>query len=102
MVNETELNGIIACGLDAADLLVEGRRYRYLVFDRTARQRASGLSPSEWDVACRLVDGESHKAIAAGRGTSPRTVDNQVASLFGKLGIQSRNELAEALLVDHG
>jgi DNA-binding CsgD family transcriptional regulator len=50
MVNETELNGTIAGGLDAADLLVEGQRYRYLAFDRKERQCASGLSPSEWDV----------------------------------------------------
>lgn len=35
----------------------------------------------------------SNAEIAERRGTSPRTVANQVASLFRKLGVASRSEL---------
>jgi DNA-binding NarL/FixJ family response regulator len=51
------------------------------------------LSACEWEV-CRLsIQGETHVGIAAARGTSRRTVANQLASAFHKLGISGRGAL---------
>lgn len=57
----------------------------------------SSLTPSERDVALRASGGESNRQIARGRGTSERTVANQLASIFAKLGVGSRAELAARL-----
>ncbi len=45
------------------------------------------LSPGEWEVARAAIEGKSHAQIADARGTSRRTVANQLASVFGKIGI---------------
>ncbi len=54
----------------------------------------SPLSEAELAVKEALLRGESNAEIAHARGTSVRTVANQVASLFRKLGVRSRAELA--------
>ena len=51
------------------------------------RNLAQRLSPGEWDVARAAIEGKSHAEIARARGTSPRTIANQLASVFGKTGI---------------
>ncbi len=53
-----------------------------------------GLSPSERDIVARVLRGQSNAAIASARGTSPRTVANQLAAIYSKLGVRSRRELA--------
>jgi DNA-binding NarL/FixJ family response regulator len=55
------------------------------------------LSPIERDVALAILEGLSNAAIAARRRTSERTVANQVASIFRKLGVSSRRELQTRL-----
>jgi DNA-binding CsgD family transcriptional regulator len=52
-----------------------------------------GLSAAELEVARLAVDGCSNHEIAALRRTSTRTVANQMASIFRKLGVGSRHEL---------
>jgi DNA-binding CsgD family transcriptional regulator len=59
------------------------------------------LTDAERDVALRVVRGESNAAIAKARGTHVRTVANQLAALFRKLGVASRAEL-RALLARGG
>lgn len=54
----------------------------------------SGLSEAERQVAGLLVSGATNADIAQRRGTSERTVANQVQSIFRKLGARSRAELA--------
>jgi DNA-binding NarL/FixJ family response regulator len=44
-----------------------------------------------------LIAGASHRAIAHARGTSVRTVANQVASILRKLNVGSRVDLFVAL-----
>jgi DNA-binding CsgD family transcriptional regulator len=56
-------------------------------------ENAVNLSSAESDVACHLLAGRSNREIAALRRCSTRTVANQVASLFRKLGVSSRLEL---------
>lgn len=59
-----------------------------------AARRAAALSPAERDVVAQILEGRSNADIARARGTSPRTVANQIQSLFRKLGVGSRAELA--------
>jgi DNA-binding CsgD family transcriptional regulator len=61
---------------------------------------ASAFSRAEFDVAQRLLEGNSYAQIARHRQTSTRTIANQVASIFNRVGVSSRHELAQRLLVD--
>jgi DNA-binding CsgD family transcriptional regulator len=53
------------------------------------------LAPAERDIVRGVLAGRSNAEIARGRGTSPRTVANQLAALFRKLGVGSRAELVK-------
>ena len=55
------------------------------------------LTDSEREIALDLVRGFTSTAIATRRGSSPLTVTSQVRSLYGKLGVGSRVELAARL-----
>lgn len=61
-----------------------------------ACEPAAALTDSESHVLELLLDGMTNAEIAARRGTTPRTVANQVQSLFDKLGVRSRLELVTA------
>src|SRR5262249_46166005 len=65
--------------------------------DHPARKGASShwqtLSKAERDVAILAVAGWHNSAIAVRRGTSTRTVDAQISSIFQKLTINSREEI---------
>lgn len=50
------------------------------------------LSDAERAVVTGIVGGKRVAAIARERGTSPRTVSNQLASVYRKLGVCSRRE----------
>jgi len=65
------------------------------VLQRTPK--TSLLTRAEEDVTRLLLAGCSNSSIAEQRGTSIRTVCNQVASIFKKLGVSSRLELARKL-----
>jgi DNA-binding NarL/FixJ family response regulator len=56
--------------------------------------RCSELTPAELEVARCAVAGMSNRAIARWRQSSIRTVANHIASVFRKLGVGSRAELA--------
>lgn len=53
----------------------------------------TGLSPAESEVAAHILKGRTNAQIATIRGASDRTVANQVANVFRKLGVSSRLEL---------
>ena len=55
---------------------------------------ATDLGAGEKEVLALLLDGCDNASIARARGTSARTTANQVASIFRKLGVASRAELA--------
>jgi DNA-binding NarL/FixJ family response regulator len=62
---------------------------------------AAGLTQAERDVVAGLVSGRRMAAIARERGTSPRTVAQQIASIYRKIGVSSRRELlAQPWLTD--
>lgn len=79
-------------GADLFSVRMGARSYAVLSFPRPADTPVS-LSPAEQDVLELLLVGGSNREIARVRGTSERTVANQVASLFAKLGVKSRSEL---------
>src|SRR5690606_13440073 len=56
------------------------------------------LSGAEHAVARLLVEGKSYAEMAWLRGTSVRTVANQVASIFQKTGVSGRAEFLSALV----
>ena len=51
------------------------------------------LTPAEAEVARLALCGLSNAEIAEKRGRAVRTIANQLASIFDKLGISSRDEL---------
>jgi DNA-binding NarL/FixJ family response regulator len=55
------------------------------------------LTRAEQSIVLELVAGACHRDIAMARGTSERTVANQVASIFRKLNVGSRLDLFVAL-----
>ncbi len=61
--------------------------------DDVRRALAPLLTGAEYEVALGLVAGRCNAEIAAERGTSIRTVDNQVREVLRKLQIGSRFEL---------
>lgn len=78
-----------------------GARFVYLaVDDRLPAAALERLSPAEAAVARLVAEGFSNEAIARARGVSPRTVANQLASTYAKLGVGSRVELIVALRGD--
>jgi DNA-binding NarL/FixJ family response regulator len=73
---------------------VAGKEMAVLSYPLPPADLPKGLTEAERDVALAICAGRSNAEIAMQRGTSPRTVANQVASLFAKLGLRSRYELA--------
>jgi DNA-binding NarL/FixJ family response regulator len=57
----------------------------------------ASLSKAERAIVDGLLGGKGIAAIACERGTSPRTVANQIASTYQKLGVSSRRELLALL-----
>lgn len=60
---------------------------------RPDNQLKSCLSPAEFEVTRLLIEGRSYVEVARLRKTSKRTVANQLASAFHRLGISGRAEL---------
>ncbi|MCR9161565.1 MAG: response regulator transcription factor [Nannocystaceae bacterium] len=58
---------------------------------------AERLTPSERDVVRMVLAGKDNASIARARGSSVRTVANQVAAVLRKTGTQTRSDLAATL-----
>src|SRR5262249_5907628 len=71
-----------------------GRRYAALWFSKSMAAAAAALAAAECEVASMLVAGWSNEAIAKARRVSRSTVANQARSIYTKLGVSSRAELA--------
>ena len=74
------------------ELLATGERVRR----RTVETRDE-LTPQERQIARLARDGLSNPEIGARLFLSPRTVEWHLRKVFTKLGIRSRQELADAL-----
>ncbi|MBK8410616.1 MAG: helix-turn-helix transcriptional regulator [Sandaracinaceae bacterium] len=86
-------------GVELTEVQVDG--VAMLLIDLPAPTLAgdhfADMTDAERDVALRVAAGQSNAAIAKARGTHVRTVANQLAALFRKLGVASRAELRAQL-----
>lgn len=71
---------------------------RTISIPRTEHVLADVLTAAELTVVRSLFEGNAHDDIARRRGTSRRTVANQIASLFRRLNVSGRNALLLAIL----
>ena len=62
-----------------------------------SEQSSPDLTPREKEVAQAYADGLSYKEIARDLGLSPTTVRSHLRSVYSKLGVTSKIELARAL-----
>jgi DNA-binding CsgD family transcriptional regulator len=62
--------------------------------DRLLRGR---LPPAELSVIANLLQGATYREIACLRGTSTRTIANQITAVFRRLRVSGRNELVHQL-----
>jgi DNA-binding NarL/FixJ family response regulator len=82
-----------------AQLVMKGRTECWLLSaPRPDLELPSDLTQAEASVTRLLVEGHPHARIAEMRLASPRTVANQLASAFRKLGISGRAELLSLLI----
>ena len=58
------------------------------------RPSKATLTSRELDIVAAIVDGASNREIAEQFKLSPQTVKNHLSSIFDKLGVSNRLELA--------
>ncbi|HET7540969.1 MAG TPA: helix-turn-helix transcriptional regulator [Polyangiaceae bacterium] len=71
--------------------------FRVVSIPRPETKLSFALPPAELEIVRCLVEGHSHDDMARQRGTSKRTVANQIASLFRRLRVTGRMELVHRL-----
>jgi DNA-binding NarL/FixJ family response regulator len=81
-------------GLRSRHLRLNGDEVLIVSFPLFSTPLPASLTSAERDVAFRALTGASNRTIALERGSSVRTVANQLSSIFKKLRIGSRAELA--------
>lgn len=75
-----------------------GRTYRVVGAARPDDPLAKILPPAEYAVVRGLLDGQPYVEIARKRGTSTRTVANQIAAAFRRIGVSGRGSLLHHLI----
>ena len=96
------------CRTESDDLRVsrveaEGLRFAVISLpNETVPDRVDRFTPAERAVTSLLLRGLSNAEIAAERGTSERTVANQIAAIFRKLGVCSRTEFVTRNAIKRG
>jgi len=85
----------VKADLELYELDVAGERFIVMSLPTgTSGNSYTQLSAAEREVASDAAAGLSNAAIAKKRGRSTRTIANQLASIYRKLGVASRAELA--------
>jgi DNA-binding CsgD family transcriptional regulator len=82
-------------GLEAATFSVEDDEYAILSFPLPEVRIPAGLTAAEAEVVRWALDGRSNAEIARQRKTSSNTVANQLRSVYAKLQLSGRGELAQ-------
>jgi DNA-binding CsgD family transcriptional regulator len=75
-----------------------GVRRKRWVTARREGESGRTLTEAEHRVALLIVDGHTNKSAAQELGVSTYTVGSQLRSIYLKLGVQSRVQLANVLL----
>jgi DNA-binding NarL/FixJ family response regulator len=82
-------------GLMAERVDVDGISIAVLEYPiASAVDQFAPLTPAEQGIVALVLEGLPNYAIASRRGRSERTIANQLASIYAKLGVGSRSELA--------
>ena len=84
------------------EMELEGESILVAAAPLVIEERLEALSPAEREVALLAAQGATNAAIGARRESAERTVANQMHSVFEKLGVHSRAELAALLSRSHG
>jgi DNA-binding CsgD family transcriptional regulator len=84
-------------GLRGGLLTLEGRELFVVSVPSLTLSLPEGLTEAERSVAALVLEGRSNREVAALRGTSVRTVANQLGGIFRKLGVTGRVELGQRL-----
>jgi DNA-binding CsgD family transcriptional regulator len=84
-------------GVRATDLASGDERYVVISHPLPEGHASKGLTDAESAVLVLVLRGLSTEVIAKMRGTSSRTIANQLGSIYRKHGVRSRVELAAAL-----
>ena len=113
---ERETRSPQPCVIDCDDIAVQVRPFRapggedcyLLITEQPAVRRRpapatqdTALSERETQVATLVCGGQSNASIAGLLSISPRTVENHLRSIYGKLDIHSRTQLMSRLLTTH-
>jgi len=77
---------------------IDGVPHLVISFERSRPHMPTRLTPAEASIAYLLLAGATNADLAYARNRSIPTVVKQVSSLFRKLGVQGRGELAARLL----
>jgi DNA-binding CsgD family transcriptional regulator len=77
----------------ASRFRLAGDDYVVLSYPKAELAAPAALTSTEQTIFSALLSGQSNGEIALSRDRSLRTVANQVAAIFGKLGVGSRAEL---------
>lgn len=70
-----------------------GQEVRIIAVPRPDLRLGSVLPPAELSVVRALIEGESYEDIAERRGTSVRTIANQITAVFRRMRLSGRSEL---------
>jgi DNA-binding NarL/FixJ family response regulator len=97
------LAATVACATDdtrlaTASAIEEGdQQLRVFSVPRPDERLISLLPPAELAVVRHLVEGLCYQEIARLRGTSTRTIANQITAVFRRMRVSGRNELLQRL-----
>lgn len=80
--------------IDGARFTLAGEEFAVISIPKASAVEFDSLTRAENEVCRLMLSGLSNADIARTRGTSINTVENQIASIFRKLEITSRSELA--------
>lgn len=91
---------VIARATAATFLSHDGRQLCVVGIGRPDRALGRVLPSAELAVIRSLVEGLAYEDIARRRGTSTRTIANQISAVFRRLRVSGRNELVQRLFFD--
>src|SRR5260221_12520117 len=87
----------VPSGLRASTVELGSDEYLVLSYPAPVWNLPSSLTTAERSIAFAILRGTSTETIAQERCTSARTVANQIAAIFEKMGVKSRIERARVV-----
>jgi len=95
MLARAAVDGQLTRSATVAHFVDSERMFRVVSVARPDGRLAPILPPAEFAVVRGLLEGRNYLQIAVNRGTSTRTVANQLAAAFRRLGVSGRGSLLD-------